>query len=138
MNDEEPTVWAEHLGPCYTVAGMARRLGWTETDVLEGGKDLTLLMLPTDDEDVYLFPALQFRDGKFWDRLDEILIIFQAMTDDRWMWAYWMTPIARDDRSPEENQRIRDLSREVSLHGVSHKWWWITEAETAEAGDWVG
>lgn len=135
MTEAEPTAWAEHLGPCYTVAGMARRLGWTETDVREGGNDLTLLMLPTDDEDVYLFPVLQFRDGKFWDHLDEILIIFQTMTDDRWMWAFWLTPALPGERSPEEIERIRDVSTEVAFHGMPHNWWWITEAETAGAED---
>ena len=127
MTEEEPTAWAEHLGPCYTVTGMARRLGWTETDVLQGGNDLTLLMLPTDD-DIYLFPVLQFKDGKVFDRLDEMLVIFQTMTDDRWMWAYWMTPVLPEDLSPEEIERVRAVSREVSLVGLRHVWWWITPA----------
>lgn len=136
MTEEEPTAWAEHLGPCYTVTGMARRLGWTETDVLEGGKDLTLLMLPADD--IYLFPVLQFKDGKVFNRLDEMLIIFQATTDDRWMWAWWMTPVLLGEPSPEEIERIRDASREVSLHCLHHNWWWIVPAESTDVEDGDG
>lgn len=134
MTEEDSTAWAEHVGPCYTVTGMARRLGWTETDVLEGGNDLTLLMLPTDD-DIYLLPVLQFKDGKVFDRLDEMLMIFQTMTDDCWMWACWMTAALPEDPSPEEIERIRDVSREVPRHGLRRNWWWITPAESTDVED---
>lgn len=124
MTEEEPTAWAEHLGPCNTVKGMARRLVWTEADALEGGNDLTLLMLPAND--VYLFPVLQFKGGKVFDRLDEMLNIFQTMTDDRWMWAFRMTRALPGDSSPEEIERIPDVNTEVEFRGLRHKWWWNT------------
>lgn len=46
----DPTVardTAAAVGPCYTATGMARVLGWTESEVLEAGDHLRLLMLRT-------------------------------------------------------------------------------------------
>lgn len=103
-----------------------------KTDVLEGGNALTLLMLPTDDG-VYLFPALQFRDGNFFDRLDEMFITFQTLTDDPWIWAYWMTPAIPESSLPGEVERIVEKIRDVSLHGSAQNWWWIAHPETTGA-----
>lgn len=63
MTDDEPNPWAEIVGPCYTVASVARTLGWTEAEVMEAGNDLRLLLLHSDD-DVYLYPSFQLLDGK--------------------------------------------------------------------------
>ena len=67
MTDDKPNPWAKIVGPCYTVASMARTLEWTETEVMEAGSDLRLLMLHTSD-DVYLFPSFQLPDGNIVER----------------------------------------------------------------------
>lgn len=55
--------WAKIVGPCYTVASMARALGWTEAEVVAAGESLHVLMLRTSD-DAALFPSFQLIEGK--------------------------------------------------------------------------
>lgn len=75
MTDEEVSnPWAEIVGPCYTVASMARTLGWIEAEVIEAGDHLRLLMLRPSD-DVRLFPAFQLLDGKVVTGLTRVLVI---------------------------------------------------------------
>ncbi|KJL30498.1 hypothetical protein [Microbacterium oxydans] len=72
MTEDAPNPWAEIVGPCYTVSSVARALGWSEEEVMEGGRTLRLLMLHTDDG-VYLFPSFQLLDGKVVEGLREVL-----------------------------------------------------------------
>ncbi len=116
------------------MATTARIFEWTEDEVIEAGNELRLLMLHTDD-DVYLFPVLQFRNGKIFARLDEVLHVFQSVVDDPWTWAHWMTPALPEDRSLETRKRISDVKLEVALHGSSHNWWWVPQAETTDVQD---
>lgn len=63
--------WADIVGPCYTVASIARVLGWTETDVRVAGEELRLLALVTSDG-VTLYPAFQLEGTAVVEGLPEV------------------------------------------------------------------
>ena len=106
----DPTVArsiAAAVGPCYTVAGMARTLGWTESAVLEAGNHLRLLMLPTSD-DVPLFPAFQIVDGKVVKGLPRVLLILEIGIESPWMWAQWLNVEWPDANPPRKIKYLYD------------------------------
>lgn len=120
MTDKNP--WAETVGPCYTMASMARTLGWTETEVLEAGRELRVLMLRTAD-DVYLFPALQLHDGKIVEGLQDILLVLQTGTAGRWTWAQWLN-VALPEHDPPRNISLLYEGRlEEAIRDARHDAW---------------
>lgn len=97
MTDENP--WAKIIGPCYSASSMARALGWTEAEVIDGGNALRLLML-TSDEGVLLFPAFQLNAGVVVEGLAEALRVLNTGIADPWTWAQWLNtePFGADPR----------------------------------------
>lgn len=123
MTEDEPNPWARIIGPCYTVASMARTLRWTEAEVVEAGHTLRLLMLLTDD-DVYLFPAFQLRDGRVIEGLTNVLRVLQTGTQGRWTWAQWLnTPYPHGEPTAIERMLAGRLD-EVLLEAAHDAWSW--------------
>lgn len=123
MTEDEPNPWARIIGPCYTVANMARTLGWTEAEVVEAGHTLRLLMLLTDD-DVYLFPAFQLRDGRVIEGLTDVLRVLQTGTQGRWTWAQWLnTPYPHGEPTAIEKMLAGRLD-EILLEATHDAWSW--------------
>ncbi|MBC6495136.1 MULTISPECIES: hypothetical protein [unclassified Microbacterium] len=123
MTEDEPNPWARIIGPCYTVASMARTLGWTEAEVVEAGHTLRLLMLLTDD-DVYLFPAFQLRDGRVIEGLTNVLRVLQTGTQGRWTWAQWLnTPYPHGEPTAIEKMLAGRLD-EILLEATHDAWSW--------------
>ena len=120
MTDENP--WARFIGPCYTVASMARALGWTEAEVVQAGDNLRLLMLRTVD-DVILFPAFQLRDGQVVDGLAEILRILKTGTKDRWTWAQWLNTEVPDANPPRNIEYLYAGRLEEAIRDARHDAW---------------
>ncbi|MFB4349800.1 hypothetical protein [Microbacterium sp. CR_7] len=122
MSEDGPTPWGEIVGPCYTVTSMARTLGWTETEVMEAGNDLRLLMLHTTD-DVYLFPEFQLLDGKVVEGLTEVLNVLRTGVDDSWTWTQWLN-VALPDKYPRRNITLLRQGRlEEALRDARHVAW---------------
>jgi len=123
VTEDEPNPWARIIGPCYTVASMARTLGWTEAEVVEAGHTLRLLMLLTDD-DVYLFPAFQLRDGRVIEGLTNVLCVLQTGTQGRWTWAQWLnTPYPHGEPTVIEKMLAGRLD-EILLEATHDAWSW--------------
>ncbi|WP_396659174.1 hypothetical protein [Microbacterium oxydans] len=123
MTEDEPNPWARIIGPCYTVASMARTLGWTEAEVVEAGHTLRLLMLLTDD-DVYLFPAFQLRDGRVIEGLTNVLRVLQTGTQGRWTWAQWLsTPYPHGEPTAIAKMLAGRLD-EILLEATHDAWSW--------------
>ncbi|WP_417540986.1 hypothetical protein [Microbacterium maritypicum] len=122
MTEDEPNPWAEIVGPCYTVASMARTLGWSEAEVVEGGKALRLLMLRTDD-DVLLFPAFQLHNGKVVEGLTQVLRILQTGINDSWTWAQWLNVPLPDHDPPRNIQVLIDGRLDEASRDARHDAW---------------
>ncbi|WP_136042445.1 MULTISPECIES: hypothetical protein [unclassified Microbacterium] len=122
MTDETSNPWAEIVGPCYTVASMARTLGWTEAEVLAAGESLRLLMLRTSD-DVTLFPSFQLIEGKVVEGLTEVLRVLETGTANRWTWAQWLnTELPNED--PSRNIQYLYAGRlDEALRDAEHDAW---------------
>lgn len=119
---ERTNPWAQIVGPCYTLARMARTLGWSEAEVLEAGNDLRLLMLTTDDG-VDLFPSFQLQDGKVVDGLQDVLRVLATGTTSRWTWAQWLN-VALPDEDPPRNITLLSEGRlEEALRVARHDAW---------------
>lgn len=110
MTDDKLNPWAEIVGPCYTLASMARTLGWTEAEVLEAGHDLRLLMLHTEDG-VDLYPAFQLHEGRAVAGLSEVLRVLATGTAAHWTWAQFLN-VPLDNENPP---RVIDLLRSGRL-----------------------
>ena len=123
MTGEEPNPWARIIGPCYTVASMARALGWTEAGVIEAGRTLRLLMLLTDDN-VYLFPAFQLHDGRVVDGLTDVLGVLQTGTQGRWTWAQWLNTSYPDGDPTAIEKMLTGRLGEVLLEARHDAWSW--------------
>lgn len=120
--DRKPNPWAEIVGPCYTVASMARALGRNEAEVIEDGCALRLLMLDTDD-DVYLFPAFQLQDGKVVEGLQEVLLVLQTGVNSPWTWEQWLN-VALPEHDPPRNISLLYEGRlEEAIRDASHDAW---------------
>lgn len=122
MTDEESNPWAQIVGPCYTVASMARALGWTEDEVMAAGNDLRLLMLHTDDN-VDLFPSFQLRDGKIAEGLREVLRVLQTGVNDPWTWAQWLNVPLPDEEPPRNITLLYEGRLEEALRDARHVAW---------------
>lgn len=123
MTDEAaPSLWAEIIGPCYTVTTMARTLGWTETEVVEAGESLRLLMLRTEDE-VSLFPSFQLIDGKVVQGLTEVLRVLETGTADPWTWAQWLNTELPDEDPPRNIQYLYDGRLDEAIRDAKHDAW---------------
>lgn len=123
MTDEqESSPWAKIVGPCYTVASMARTLGWTEDEVIEAGDHLRLLMLRTSD-DVLLFPSFQLIDGKVVEGLTEVLRVLETGTASRWTWAQWLNTELPDEDPPRNIQYLYDGRLDEVLRDAEHDAW---------------
>lgn len=120
MTDKTP--WAETVGPCYTMASMARTLGWTEAEVLEAGRELRVLMLRTAD-DVYLFPAFQLQDGKIVEGLQDILLVLQTGTAGRWTWAQWLNVAVPEHDPPRNISLLYEGRLEEAIRDARHDAW---------------
>ena len=122
MTDDKPNPWAEIVGPCYTVASMARTLAWTEREVLKAGLDLRLLMLHTEDG-VDLFPARQLHDGKVVEGLTEVLRVLQTGVNDSWTWAQFLNvPLDHVD-PPRVIGLLRSGRLDDALQQARHDAW---------------
>lgn len=119
---ESTSPWAEIVGPCYTATSMARTLGWTETEVMDAGHDLRLLLLTTDD-DVHLFPAFQLRDGKIVDGLQDVLRVLATGTKGRWTWAQWLSSELPDKDPPRNITLLYEGRLEDALRNARHDAW---------------
>lgn len=106
-DDEKPNPWAAIVGPCYTAASMASRLGWTETEVVDAGDTLRLLMLRTRN-DVALFPAFQLHNRAVLKGLPQVLRILETGTASRWAWAQWLNAELPDEHPPRNIQLLYD------------------------------
>ena len=113
---------AAAVGPCYTVAGMARVLGWTESGVVEAGDHLRLLMLRTSD-DVLLFPAFQVVDGKVVKGLPRVLLRLEIGIDSPWMWAQWLNLEIPDADPPRKIQYLYGGRLEEAICAAKHVAW---------------
>ncbi|PCE13569.1 hypothetical protein AUC47_07060 [Microbacterium sp. SZ1] len=122
MTDDEPNPWAKIVGPCYTVASMARALEWTETEVMEAGSDLRLLMLHTSD-DVYLFPSFQLQEGSIVEGLQEVLRVLATGTADSWTWAQWLNVALPDEDPPRNITLLYEGRLEEALRDAKHDAW---------------
>ncbi|MGI0522137.1 hypothetical protein ABY45_16320 [Microbacterium maritypicum] len=122
MTEEKPNPWAMIVGPSYTVASMARTLGWTEAEILEAGADLRLLMLRTDDG-VDLFPAFQLQDGKVVDGLPQVLRVLQTGVNDPWTWAQWLNVALPKDDPPRNITLLYEGRLEEALRNARHDAW---------------
>lgn len=122
MTDDKPNPWAKIVGPCYTVASMARTLEWTETEVMEAGSDLRLLMLHTSD-DVYLFPSFQLHDGNIVEGLQELLRVLATGTADSWTWAQWLNVALPDEDPPRNITLLYEGRLEEALRDAKHDAW---------------
>ncbi|WP_314651218.1 hypothetical protein [uncultured Microbacterium sp.] len=119
---ENRNPWAQIVGPCYTVASMARTLGWTEAEVLAAGNDLRLLILRTEDG-VDLFPSFQLQDGKVVDGLQDVLGVLQTGVNDSWTWAQWLN-VELPDVDPPRNITLLYKGRlEDALRVARHDAW---------------
>ncbi|MFJ2367874.1 hypothetical protein [Microbacterium sp. NPDC087665] len=116
------TPWADIVGPCYTVASMARTLRWTETEVMAAGNDLRLLMLTTDDG-IDLFPRLQLQDGKIVDGLQDVLRVLATGTAGRWTWAQWLNVALPDKDRPRNITLLYEGRLEEALRNAGHDAW---------------
>ncbi|WP_460800091.1 hypothetical protein [Microbacterium sp. GXF0217] len=123
MTEDEPNPWARIIGPCYTAASMARTLRWTEAEVVEAGHTLRLLMLLTDD-DVYLFPAFQLRDGRVIEGLTNVLRVLQTGTQGRWTWAQWLNAPYPDGERTAIEKILAGRLDEVLLEARHDAWSW--------------
>lgn len=123
MTDEsKPNRWAEIAGPCYTVSSMARALGWTEAEVIEGGDHLRLLMLRTTD-DVLLFPAFQLLNGKVVEGLSTVLMVLDTGISDPWTWAQWLNTELPDGDPSRNIQLLYDGRLEEAIRNATHDAW---------------
>lgn len=105
-----PNPWAEIIGPCYTVASLARALGWTESEVSAAAASLTILELLTDDG-VLLYPAFQVWEGGVVPGLAEALHILSTGTQGRWTWAQWLNTRIDDETGEEAPSAIEQLRK---------------------------
>lgn len=87
MNEENR--WKEIVGPCYTAAGIADVLGWTEGEVATAGEDLRLLVVRTSDG-LDLYPAFQLQGRRVVDGLQDVLRVLRTGTAGRWTWAQFL------------------------------------------------
>ena len=102
---------------------MARTLGWTEAVVIEAGRTLRLLMLLTDDN-VYLFPAFQLRDGRVVDGLTDVRRVLQTGTQGRWTWAQWLNTPHPDGEPTAIEKMLAGRLDEVLLKARHDAWSW--------------
>ena len=122
MTEDAPNPWAEIVGPCYTVSSVARALGWSEEEVMEGGRTLRLLMLHTDDG-VYLFPSFQLLDGKVVEGLREVLVVLQTGADDPWTWAQWLNAAFPEEDPPRNITLLYEGRLGEALRDARHDAW---------------
>ncbi len=120
--NEETNPWAEIVGPCYTVASMARILGWTEVEVLDSARHLRLLMLHTV-EGTQLFPSFQLRDGKAVEGLRDVLRILATGTASRWTWAQWLNVALPNEDPPRNVTLLHEGRLEEALRNARHDAW---------------
>ena len=110
------------VGPCYTVAGMAWALGWTEYEVVEAGDHLRVLMLRTSD-DVLLFPMLQVVEGRAVKGLPRVLLILEIGIDCPWIWAQWLNVEWPDADPPRNIQYLYDGRVEEAIRDARQVAW---------------
>lgn len=122
MTKDATTLWAEVVGPCYTASSMARALAWTETEVMDGGRKLRLLMLHTDDG-AYLFPAFQLQEGKVLDGLHEVLLVLQSGVNSPWTWAQWLKVALPEEDPPRNITLLYEGRLEEALRDAQHDAW---------------
>jgi hypothetical protein len=122
IDGEKRCPWAAIVGPCYTVASMARTLGWSEADVIEAGDQLRLLMLRTDD-DVLLFPSFQLLDGKVVPGLAKVLQILQTGTQGQWTWAQWLNAKMPERHPPRNIQLLYEGRLDEAIRDAEHDAW---------------
>lgn len=131
---ERANPWAQIVGPCYTVASMARTLGWSEIEVMEAGKNLRLLMLHTA-EDTLLFPSFQLQNGKVVEGLEDVLRVLAAGTTSRWTWAQWLNVAVPEEDPPRNITLFYEGRLEEALHDARHDAWVWTFSRSSPRGD---
>lgn len=120
--EEEPNLWATIVGPCHTIASVARALGCTESEVRKAGEDSRLLMLRTSD-DVLLFPAFQLHDGKIVEGLTIVLRILETGTADSWTWAQWLNAELPDADPPRNITLLYEGRLDEAIRSARHDAW---------------
>ncbi|MFF7291640.1 hypothetical protein ACFY9N_03815 [Microbacterium sp. NPDC008134] len=101
--------WAEIIGPCYSETSLVRRFGWTLHGLREAVAALEVLELVTED-DVRLYPAFQFDDGRPVPHLADVLTVLHSGVESPWTWAQWLnTPLVTDvgGELPRNIDRLR-------------------------------
>jgi hypothetical protein len=124
--DEKPNPWAAIVGPCYTVASMARTLGWTVAKVTDAGDTLQLLALETS-AGVTLYPAFQIHGGQLVEGLSKVLAVLRTGTASRWTWAQWLNTALPDEDPPRAIDALR-AGRLDSVHRDAERdaWAWCS------------
>ncbi|MFJ4225411.1 hypothetical protein [Microbacterium sp. NPDC089695] len=120
--DEQPNPWARIVGPCYTVASMARTLRWSEADVVEAGEHMRLLMLRTEEGTV-LFPSFQIHNGTVVAGLNEVLLILQTGTTSPWTWTQWLNVELPDADPPRNIEYLYNGRLEEAMRDARHVAW---------------
>lgn len=123
----EPNPWASIIGACYTAQSIARALGWTEPQAVEGAASLRLLELRTED-DALLYPQFQLWNGTVVDGLPEVLRVLHTGTELRWTWAQWLNtrfPGSDGVDEPSNIERLREGQLgDVLLEAKHDAWSW--------------
>lgn len=101
---------------------MARALGWTGPEVVDGGRKLRLLMRHTND-DAYLFPAFQLQEGKVLDGLHEVLLVLQSGVNSPWTWAQWLNVALPEEEPPRNITLLYEGRLEEALRDARHDAW---------------
>lgn len=88
MNEDTSSeVWAEVIGPVYSLAGAARRLGISMEEVIDRVITTEVWALTTTDG-VIVFPASQFTEADtIVEGLPEVLRIFEDAGENGWTLA---------------------------------------------------
>jgi hypothetical protein len=92
-----PSRWDDLLGPFYTTAEVAKRLGGISRQALADRRERrTILALKTADG-VLVYPAFQFADGghQVVAGLAEVLQAFRGSEVDEWTLAGWLVAPSR-------------------------------------------
>lgn len=116
--EDTRSVWAEIIGPIYTLPGVARHLGLKESEVLARIQTHDLWALTTSDGAIVV-PASQFNDDNtVLDGLPEILRVFaDAGQDSGWTLASALNGKWEElgDRSPLECLREQPTDSPITV-----------------------
>lgn len=118
--DEGESLWADIVGPCYTVESLSRVMGLLPAKIAEAAEKLTMLRLRTAYE-VDVVPAFQVRDGRVYPNLRPVLATLRRGVDDPWTWAQWLNAEVRGE--PSHMSRLWEGDLDGVLRDAGHVAW---------------